>query len=101
MKIAVHAQVLTAPRLFGIGYYLYNLLQAIGNISPSDTFYLFSGGPLQFAPGCPTLVPVIKTKNIPNRCFSYIGFPWMASKTGAISPSCPRKSSLSDSRSPP
>lgn len=82
MKIAVHAQVLTAPRLFGIGYYLYNLLNALGKTSSADSFYLFSGEHLRFAPQAPTLFPRVKTAHIPNRCFSYIGFPRMAAKIG-------------------
>jgi alpha-1,3-rhamnosyl/mannosyltransferase len=80
MKIAVHAQVLTAPNLFGIGYYLYNLLQALAAARSENTFYLFSGAPLSFAPRCRALCPMIKPRHLPSRCFSYFAFPAMASK---------------------
>lgn len=80
MKIAVHAQVLTAKRLFGIGYHLHNLLDAIGKVDRSHEFFLLSGNPIQHLPSGDSFFPVVKGKNIPRKCFSYLGFPWMASK---------------------
>lgn len=74
MKIAVHAQVLTAPRLFGIGYYLYHLLNALGK-DTSSSFCLFSGRSLQHTPTGGNLTCVPKQKCIPSKCFSYLGFP--------------------------
>lgn len=81
MRIAVHAQVLTAPKLFGIGYYLYNLLTAIGRMDQCHEFCLFSGHPLNYIPSGNAIAPVPKIGRIPNTCFSYFGFPQMARKT--------------------
>jgi glycosyltransferase involved in cell wall biosynthesis len=80
MKIAVHSQVLTAPSLFGIGYYLYNLLNAIGQIQHQNEFLLYSGYPLHFTPEGNAISSRPKAEKIPSKCFSYFGFPWMASK---------------------
>jgi glycosyltransferase involved in cell wall biosynthesis len=80
MKIAVHAQVLTAPKLFGIGYHLYHLLSAMGRTDQPHAFSLLSGRPILHVPPGSSFSSIVKPKNIPNKCFSYLGFPWMASK---------------------
>ncbi len=75
MKIGVHSQVLTAPNLFGIGYYLYNLLSAMAKIDLASSFYLISGCPLLHTPEGANLIPTAKDRIVPGKFFSYLGFP--------------------------
>ncbi len=77
MKIAIHSQVLTAPHLFGIGHYLFNLIHALGQINCAHDYFLLSGRPIKHLPSGNRIVPVTK---VPGKCFSYLGFPMGATK---------------------
>ncbi|MBS0604816.1 MAG: glycosyltransferase family 4 protein [Verrucomicrobia bacterium] len=80
MRVAVHSQVLTARELFGIGYYLFNLMNAIGKLNRNDEYFLLSGRPIGHLPSGNNITAIPKSPGIPRNCFSYLGFPIGVSK---------------------